>query len=132
MSSDIRKIPTRWRDSILICRKCGKKISGGFGPKGRTRLDKALRAELGVGKGRKAPLAIMEVGCFDICPKNAITVVRTGAPDVLHIVPRGAGIDAVIAALELEAYRADGKAKAKPEPEPEPESSGEKREKHDG
>jgi len=109
VNSDIRTIPTRWQDAILICRKCGKKISGGFGPKGRTRLGKALREDLGIGKGRKAPLAIVEVGCFDICPKNAVTVVRAGTPDVVHIVPKGTGIDRVIAALGLEGLRTGGK-----------------------
>jgi predicted metal-binding protein len=52
-------------------------LGGGFGPKRKTRLAKALRKHLGGKKGRKGTLGIVEVDCLSICPKNAVTVVRS-------------------------------------------------------
>jgi len=99
---DVRKIATRWQDCLMICRKCSKKISGGFGPKGKTRLDKALKAALVEGKGRKANLAIMQVGCFDICPKNAVIVARGRTPETLYSVRSGTPVEDVAHALGLD------------------------------
>ena len=50
MTKPIRKIPTKHEEVILVCRKCLKKIGGGFGPDGDMRLDKAMRHELGLGR----------------------------------------------------------------------------------
>lgn len=85
----------------MICRKCGKKISGGFGPRQRTRLDKALRDALGSGKGRRGTLGLMQIGCLDICPKNAVTVALGSTPDTLYVIRKGTPIDEVVDILGL-------------------------------
>ena len=61
---------------MLVCRKCSKKVGGGFGPDGDERLAKALRRHLSLKKGRKAAAGIVEVNCLGICPKGAVTVVN--------------------------------------------------------
>ena len=61
---------------MLVCRKCSKKLDGGFGPRGDERLVKALRKHLSLKKGRKAAAGIVEVNCLGVCPKGAVTVVN--------------------------------------------------------
>ncbi len=93
-----------WTDVVLVCRKCSKKLDGGFGPKEDKRLSKVLRKALnGKAKGRDAQIGVIEVGCFDVCPKNAVTTVRAGAPGDWVIVPKGASIDSVVARLGVAA-----------------------------
>lgn len=86
---------TEWREVVLVCRKCSKKLNGGFGPDGDRTLKKALRKYFRGGKGRKAELAVIETGCFDICPKNAVVAVNTREPKRLLIVPAGADLNEV-------------------------------------
>lgn len=94
----VKTAPTAWRDVVLICRKCQKKLDGGgFGPDGDLTLKKALkrylkRDHIRVGKGRKAELALIHTGCFDVCPKGAVTVVNAARPDILLVVPAGADL----------------------------------------
>lgn len=95
--------PTHWRETLLICKKCSKKVKGGFGTKSRTRLKKALAEALELRKGRHAAIGLIEVGCFDLCPKRAVTVVKGTEPGKLYVVPRGAPLDAIIAKLGLAA-----------------------------
>lgn len=84
---------TQWRDVVLVCKKCQKKLDGGFGPDGDRTLKKALKRylkrDVKVGKGRKAELAVIEVGCFDVCPKGAVVAVNAARPQALLIVPPG-------------------------------------------
>lgn len=89
-----------WTDVVLVCRKCSKKLHGGFGDDGDQRLAKALRKGLG-GKGRKARVGVVEVGCFDVCPKNAVVTVRASSPGEWVIVPRGASSQGVARRLGL-------------------------------
>ena len=99
----IKTAKTQWRDVVLVCRKCSKKLDGaGFGPSGDRSLRKALRKDLAAGKGRKGALAVLETGCFDVCPRNAVVVVNAARPDALLIVPRGADLREVKARLGLE------------------------------
>lgn len=70
------RVRSNWRNAVLICRKCSKKLDGGFGPDGDERLAKALRRHLSLKKGRKAAMGIVEVNCLGICPKGAVTVVN--------------------------------------------------------
>jgi predicted metal-binding protein len=93
-----------WTEVVLVCRKCAKKLDGGFGEDGDETLAKALRKSVkasGGGKGRKASVAVIEVGCFDICPKNAVVAVRASNPGDWVVVPRGASTQAVTARLGL-------------------------------
>ena len=99
----LKTAKTRWRDVVLVCRKCQKKLDGGFGPHGDKTLKKALKKYLkpGDGKGRKAELAVIETACFDICPKNAVVAVNAAQPKALLIVPAGCDLFEVKARLGL-------------------------------
>jgi len=100
-----KRVRAEWRDVVLVCRKCSKKLDGGFGPKGDKRLAKALRKALAVpgekAKGRKAPVGVIEVGCLDICPKGAVTTIRGADPKIWRIVPEGMPMDEVLTELGL-------------------------------
>jgi predicted metal-binding protein len=85
---------SNWEQTVLVCAKCTKKVGGGFGPKSKTPLVKALRAVLG--KGRKASAGIVSVKCLGVCPKNAVTVVNSRNPHQWLIVPKGTPVAHVI------------------------------------
>lgn len=93
---------TKWRDVVLVCRKCSRKLGGGYGPAGDKTLKKALRKYLKAGKGKAAELAIKEMDCFDVCPKNAVVAVNAANPKALLIVPAGADLFEVKARLGLD------------------------------
>jgi predicted metal-binding protein len=88
---------SNWDQTLLVCAKCSKKIGGGFGPKGKTPLLKALRAVLG--KGRKAPVGVLPVKCLGVCPKNAVTMIDSRKPREWMIVPAGTPVAHVVNAL---------------------------------
>ena len=96
----IRTLPSGWQDAILVCGKCSKKIDGGFGPKGRTSLAKALRRTLGL-KGRKARAGVVETRCLGVCPKRAVMVVDATRVDRWLIVAEGMPVADVIARLRI-------------------------------
>lgn len=99
----IKQVKADWSEVVLVCRKCSKKLDGGFGKDGDQKLAKVLRKALGAkGKGRKARAAVIEVDCLDVCPKNAVVAVRASAPRDWAVVPRGASIEAVVARLGLD------------------------------
>jgi hypothetical protein len=103
MAKPIRTVATRNEDILLVCRKCMRKLDGGFGPDGDLPLDKALKRELGLGKDRKARVRLVRAPCFDLCPKGAVTLVKGSAPEKLYVVPKGADTADVAAALGLDA-----------------------------
>lgn len=90
-----RLVPSHWSGAILVCAKCSRKLDGGFGPKRRTPLAKALRKAFGLKKGRKSLAGVIEVKCLGLCPKNAVTVIDTAHPDRWRIVPVGADVAAL-------------------------------------
>jgi predicted metal-binding protein len=96
-----RTVRSDWSGAVLVCRKCSKKVGGGFGRKGKTRLAKALRKRLGLKKGRKAAFGVVEVGCLGVCPYGAVTVVDARDTERWRIVPAGSDIDTVVADLRL-------------------------------
>ena len=97
-----RKARANWSTAVLVCRKCSKKLKkNGFGPDGDKPLAKALRKHLHVGKGRTARAGIIEVGCLDLCPKRAVTVVDTRHPDRWLVVQPGADLDPLAHELGL-------------------------------
>lgn len=103
-----KQVRADWRDVVLVCRKCARKLDGGFGPDGDEPFAKALRRELDGGirrkvKARRRAVAVVEVGCLDICPKRAVVVVKGSDPEALILVPKGAPMPDVMARLELEA-----------------------------
>jgi hypothetical protein len=91
----IRNIAGKWSDVLLVCRKCSKKLGGGFGKKHKTALDKVLK---GAFKGKGAP-KVLAVPCLDICPKHAVCLIRASVPTRVHLVEAGTPVEAVIAAL---------------------------------
>ena len=102
----IKLVKTRWTDVVLVCRKCSKKLKGGgFGPDGDLKLAKALRSALGGGKGRKAAAGVIDVDCFDICPKDAVVIANAAAPGEWLVVPRHTPVAAITDRLQLTAPR---------------------------
>ena len=94
----VEAIRAPWDGVALVCRKCGKKLDGGFGPKGRDSLRDVLRAALR-GAGRRRALKVLEVKCLGLCPKGAVTVIGPHAPGQVLAVKRGTSGEAVLAAL---------------------------------
>lgn len=95
-----KQVGAEWRDVVLVCRKCARKRDGGFGPGGDLSLAKALRQSLDAGEPRKVKprrraVAVIEVGCLDICPKHAVVAVNCSRPQSIVLVPDGAGMDEV-------------------------------------
>jgi predicted metal-binding protein len=87
--------PTPWREVIILCRKCGKKRDGGFGPKQKDSLKDTLRQALR-DTGRRRQVRIVETACFGICPKHGVTALNATSPGILHVIPTGAqGADAM-------------------------------------
>lgn len=83
-----------WAGAILVCGKCARKAGG-------KPLAKALRRELGIGKGRRASLGVVETRCLGVCPRRGIVVIDTASPDRWHIVPADATVQEVAATLGL-------------------------------
>jgi predicted metal-binding protein len=97
----LKTVRSNWSGTILVCAKCSKKLDGGFGPKGKTSLAKALRKQFGLKKGRKGAAGIVEVKCLGMCPRGAVTVVNGTQSREWLIVPEKADLDTVAAALGL-------------------------------
>ena len=91
----IREISAKWDDVLLVCRKCGKKVGGGFGKDGEQRLEKALKSQL-KGKGRHK---VVTVPCLGLCPKNAVCLVQASAPGTVHLVKPDTPVEEVVEAL---------------------------------
>lgn len=104
----MKPIKADWTEVVLVCRKCAKKLDGGFGPDESQPLPKALRAAIARREGGKpmkkprrkgARVAVVEVPCLDICPKNAVVVIPAGRPGRWHSVERGTDLDALLDTL---------------------------------
>ncbi len=92
-------LPAQWRDKLLICKNCTKRIGGGFGPKHKTALAKALRAQLAADRRANSGLSIVEIGCLAVCADNAVTVIDGARPDNWWVVPRGSDVAELAAGL---------------------------------
>jgi predicted metal-binding protein len=101
VEAGLKTVRSNWSGTILVCAKCSKKLGGGFGPKGKTPLAKALRKQLGLKKGRKGGAGIVEVKCLGVCPRGAVTVVNGAQSHEWLIVPERADLDAVAVELGL-------------------------------
>ncbi len=96
-ASLIRETP--WREVIILCRKCDRKLDGGFGAKRRDSLRKVLREALR-DAGRRGQVRVMETSCLGICPKRGVTALNATRPGTVHIIPAGtAGAEAVVTLL---------------------------------
>lgn len=98
MKTEVR---SNWSNTVLVCAKCSKRVGGGFGPKRKTALSKALRKHLHLKKGRKGAAGVVEVKCLGICPRDAVVVVNGAAPGRWHLVRPGADLDEVAASVGL-------------------------------
>jgi len=97
----ILPIRARWHRCILVCRRCERKLDGGFGDNGDKALSRLLRRHAG-GKGRKARFGVVSTECFKLCPRKAVTMVDAAQPDRWLVVGKGTPIADVIARLGLE------------------------------
>jgi predicted metal-binding protein len=78
---------TAWKTIILLCGKCARKMDGGYGPKGKESLRRALRSELATrGGGRE--VRIVETRCLGVCPKKAVTAINASSPGRIVTVPK--------------------------------------------
>lgn len=94
-------VRSNWDHAVLVCRKCSKKLDGGFGRDGDERLAKALRRHLSLKKGRKAAAGIVEVNCLGVCPKGAVTVVNGASARQWLLAQPDADLDELAATLGL-------------------------------
>jgi predicted metal-binding protein len=94
-------IRSNWHHAVLVCRKCEKKLDGGFGPHGGERLARALRKHLSLKKGRKGAAGIVEVSCLGVCPKGAVTVVNGADSREWLLVQPGADMEGLARELGL-------------------------------
>jgi len=97
----IRALAARGTALVAICRKCGKKLGGGFGKDGDVSLAKALRCDFDLGKGKRAIVRLVETGCLDICPKGAVVVIAGDRPGETLLIPGGTSTDDVAVRLGL-------------------------------
>ena len=101
----MKTVRSDWQGALLVCGKCSKKIGGGFGDDGKTSLAKALRRMLGLKKGRRSGLGIVESKCLGVCPKNAVVVVDARAAGEWLVAPAGAPLEDVVERLGVENVR---------------------------
>lgn len=78
MKPAIRTVATCSEILVAICKKCGKKVGGGFGDGGTASLRKALTKHLDLPKWKRSPIRIVETGCMKLCPKGAVAVTTSG------------------------------------------------------
>ncbi len=97
----IRTVPMASTTLVAVCRKCGKKLGGGFGEKSRTPLAKALRKHLKLPKWKRSPVRIVETGCMKLCPRRAVAVATSGDVGKVYVVPAGTSTVDVAGALGL-------------------------------
>ena len=91
----IEVTPTPWREIVLVCRKCTRRLDGGFGKKHREPLRGELKTALRAA-GRRREVRVIEIGCLGLCPKGAITVAIASRPGELLIVPKGSDAKSLI------------------------------------
>jgi hypothetical protein len=89
MSGKATSRPTPWRTVFIICRKCGKKLDGGFGRKRKETLRTLLRETLR-SAGRRRDVRICETSCLGLCPKGGVTALNATSPGTIHVIPAGA------------------------------------------
>lgn len=92
-------IRSDWRQTILVCGKCSRKVGGGFGPKGTTSLIKALKEASNGRKGRKADIGLIETRCLKLCPKHRVVAINAAAPETWHLIEPGTPVDRVATLL---------------------------------
>jgi predicted metal-binding protein len=95
----IRTARTPWEDVVLICRKCSRKLDGGFGKDGASSLRSELKLALRAA-GRRRQVRVVETGCFSVCPKRAVSVMRGSRPGEILVVPEGTDAEDVLRRID--------------------------------
>ena len=91
----IATVATPWRDVVVVCGKCSKKLGGGFGPTGDDGLARSLKHELRA-TGRRQGVRVIESKCLGLCPKGAVTVVAGSRPGAMLVIPQGTPVAEVL------------------------------------
>jgi predicted metal-binding protein len=94
-------VQSNWTGVALVCRKCSKRVGGGFGPDQCLSLAKALRALGNRRKGRKADFGVIETPCLKLCPKGRIVAIDARSPERWLLVKPGTPVESVAARLGL-------------------------------
>lgn len=94
-------VQSDWKGVVLVCRKCTKRVKGGFGADGRTSLAKALRALGNRRKGRKADFAVVETPCLKLCPKGRVVAMDARDPGRWLLVKPSTPVEQVARQLGL-------------------------------
>ncbi len=94
----ILQTETPYRQIVLVCRKCTKKLDGGFGHKGRQPLQRALKEALREA-GRRREVRVIEVNCLGLCPKRAVALVNSARPQEMLAIPGGTDAGLVLARI---------------------------------
>lgn len=110
--SETTSLSTPWTQVVLVCRKCGKKLDGGFGGKRKDSLKSHLRQALRQA-GRRRDVRVLETACFGICPKRGVTALNATHPGTLHVIPAGAPAEEALGTL-----LGDGTLRQRPGVEP--------------
>jgi len=101
----MKRITSGLTQIVLVCAKCAKRQKRGYGPEGDEPFVKALRAEIERRTGRKpkrklrrkgTSIAVVEVPCLNICPKDAVVAITSREPGRWHVLPRGANFDKLL------------------------------------
>ena len=98
----IRTVTTRSETLVAVCKKCSKKVGGGFGDGGKASLAKALKKALDLPKWKRSPIRIVETGCMKLCPKGAVAVITSGDARLVFVIPAGTPVVEVAAHLGLQ------------------------------
>src|ERR1700712_5566923 len=98
ISGEIMTVNGPWNEMLLVCRKCSRKLDGGFGPDRKDSLPQAFKQVLRALK-RRREMRVVEIGCLGICPKNAVTVLRGKSPGEMLVVPEGFDLSILAARL---------------------------------
>jgi predicted metal-binding protein len=101
MGDESKSVETRttpWRNIVLLCGKCSRKMDGGYGHRGKETLRTALRQSLS-DQGIRREVRIIETKCLGICPKKAVVAINTARPQIILTIPAGTNVDAVATQL---------------------------------
>ena len=81
-----RTVATRSTTLVAVCRKCGKKLGGGFGDGGRQSLAKALK-QCSACRNGSARRSASSRRVHEAMPKGAVAVTASGDPRLVSVIP---------------------------------------------
>jgi predicted metal-binding protein len=88
MSEKAASRATPWRTVLIVSRKCGKKLDGGYGRKRKESLKTVLRQTFRQA-GRRRDIRICETSCLGLCPKGGVTALNATHPGTIHVILAG-------------------------------------------